>query len=78
LRGHEIIDQLFAGADSEFLLSAISREEGRFLAALAARPHVQNTIEVGCANGVSSIYICCGISGKTKPSHTAIDPFQTS
>lgn len=74
---HEYVDQLFAGSDRDFLRSAISREEGRFLAELASRPHVRNTVEVGCANGVSSIYICAGISGKQNPSHTAIDPFQT-
>jgi predicted O-methyltransferase YrrM len=74
----EFIDQLFAGSDRDFLRSAISREEGRFLAELASRPHVRNTVEVGCANGVSSIYLCAGISAKQNPSHTAIDPFQTS
>jgi predicted O-methyltransferase YrrM len=74
----EFIDRLFAGSDREFFRSAISREEGRFLAELASRPHVRNTIEVGCANGVSSIYLCAGISAKQNPSHTAIDPFQTS
>jgi predicted O-methyltransferase YrrM len=74
----EIVDRLFAGASREFLRSAISRDEGRFLAELASRPHVRNTIEIGCANGISSIYICSGISTKATPSHTAIDPFQTS
>ena len=74
----EIVDQLFAGADSDFLRSAISREEGRFLEALASRPQVRNTIEVGCANGISSIYIRSGISAKASPNHTAIDPFQAS
>jgi predicted O-methyltransferase YrrM len=75
---HEIVEQLFTGADREFLRSAISREEGLFLAELASRPHIRNTIEVGCANGVSSIYICSGISTKNNPTHTAIDPFQVS
>jgi predicted O-methyltransferase YrrM len=73
----ELVDQLFASADRDFLRSAISREEGRFLAAMASRSHVRNTIEVGCANGISSIYICSGIATKADPSHTAIDPFQT-
>ena len=74
----EVVDQLFASASRDFLRSAISRDEGRFLAELASRPQVRNTIEVGCANGISSIYICSGISTKATPSHTAIDPFQTS
>jgi predicted O-methyltransferase YrrM len=75
---HEFVEQLFAGSDPDFLRSAISREEGRFLAELASRPNVRNTVEVGCANGVSSIYLCAGISSKQNPTHTAIDPFQTS
>ena len=58
------IDRLFANADRSFLRSAISQEEGTFLEALASRPEVRNTIEVGCANGISSIYICSGIQGK--------------
>jgi predicted O-methyltransferase YrrM len=74
----EIVERLFASADRDFLRSAISRNEGRFLAELASRPQVRNTIEVGCANGISSIFICSGISTKATPSHTAIDPFQTS
>jgi len=74
----EVVDRLFASASRDFLRSAVSRDEGRFLAELASRPQVQNTIEVGCANGISSIYICAGISTKTTPRHTAIDPFQTS
>ena len=74
----EVVDQLFASASRDFLRSAISRDEGRFLAELASKPQVRNTIEVGCANGISSIYICSGISTKATPSHTAIDPFQTS
>ena len=49
---HEYIDQLFAGSDRDFLRSAISREEGRFLAELASRPHVRNTVEI--AAGASS------------------------
>jgi predicted O-methyltransferase YrrM len=76
LSSHGLVEQLFAGADRDFLASAISREEGDFLADLAARKNVRNTIEVGCANGVSSIYICSGLSSKSNPSHTAVDPFQ--
>ena len=74
----EVVDRLFESASRDFLRSAISQDEGRFLARLASRPNVRNTIEVGCANGISSIYICAGISSKVTPSHTAIDPFQTS
>jgi len=73
-----IIDQLFQKADSRLLRSAISRQEGQFLEQLASRPDIRNTIEIGCANAISSLYICSGISAKDNPSHTAIDPFQTN
>lgn len=73
-----VIDDLFSQASKDFLDSAISRDEGQFLRDLASRPGVQKTIEVGCANGVSSLYICGGLSSKQKVSHIAIDPFQSS
>jgi len=73
-----VIEALFSAATHKFLRSAISREEGLFLQALASRPGVQTTIEVGCANGVSALYLCSGISSKENASHTAIDPFQSS
>ena len=73
-----VIDALFSSADRAFLSSAISREEGEFLRALASRKDVRTTIEVGCANGISTLYICSGIGGKEGARHTAIDPFQSS
>lgn len=74
----QLVEELFRSADQRFLTSAISQEEGIFLARLASRPEVRRTIEVGCANGISSIYICSGLQGKPDASHTAIDPFQTA
>jgi predicted O-methyltransferase YrrM len=73
----QLIDDLFARADRDFIRSAISREEGSLLRDLASRPSVRTTIEIGCANGISGLYICSGLSGKKGVSHTAIDPFQT-
>jgi len=75
-RADAVIDSLFSGASQDFLQSALSREEAMFLRNLAARPNVRKTVEVGCANGVSTISICAGLAGKPNPSHTAIDPFQ--
>jgi len=71
-----ILDGLFTGASEGFLQSAVSREEGLFLRNLAARDGVRKTIEVGCANGVSTLSICAGLSSKENVSHTAIDPVQ--
>jgi predicted O-methyltransferase YrrM len=73
-----VIEALFSTPAQKFLSSAISREEGLFLRSLASRPGVHATIEVGCGNGVSALYICSGIAGKKNASHTAIDPFQSS
>lgn len=77
LRVDAVLADVFGGADADFLSSAISREEGEFLKSIASLPGVRTTIEVGCANGISSLYICSGLARKEEPSHTAIDPFQT-
>jgi predicted O-methyltransferase YrrM len=73
-----VIDALFAEGTDSFHRSAISREEGVFLRQLAAESDVRTTIEVGCANGISTLYICSGIASKDNKSHIAIDPGQTS
>lgn len=36
------------------------------------------TIEVGCAQGISSLYICKSIFGRDNSKHIIIDPFQSS
>jgi predicted O-methyltransferase YrrM len=77
-RAEKLIEELFSRADPAFLSSAISREEGRFLADLASRADVRTTIEIGCANGISGLYICSALAEKSNPSHTAIDPFQSA
>ena len=71
-----VIAALFSEAGDEFLASAISRDEGLFLRALASEPDVRTTIEVGCGNGISGLYICSGLLNKKNASHTALDPFQ--
>src|SRR4029453_6964142 len=73
-----MIDTLFATASRRFLGSAISREEGEFLRELASRPGIKEAIEVGCANGISSLYICSCLAEKRTVRHPAIAPFQSS
>jgi predicted O-methyltransferase YrrM len=63
----DIVDQFFVSADSDFFFSAISRVEGSSLEAMAFRADVQNTIEFGCANGISSIHICSSSFAKRHP-----------
>ena len=57
---------------------AISPEEGQCLAGLIRDdPTVRRTLEVGCAYGLSSLYICGALHGRPGVSHTIIDPSET-
>lgn len=60
------------------LHSAIDREEGEFLFNLIRNdPNIMKTLEVGCAYGLSSLYICSAVQKRSGAFHTIIDPFQT-
>lgn len=72
----DVIDEAFSTGDRAFRSSAITREEGLFLRRLASGQQVKRTIEIGCANGISALYLCSGLLGKQGAAHTAIDPFQ--
>lgn len=57
--------------------SAIDIEEATFITSLIAQHKPQKTIEIGCAEGGSSLTIMSAIAnGKGK--HTIVDPFQTT
>jgi predicted O-methyltransferase YrrM len=71
-----IVADLFAKGDDLFRTSVVSREEGEFLRKLAACADIKDTLEIGFANGISTLYICSGLASKPNPSHTAIDPAQ--
>ena len=59
------------------LRAAIDRDEGEFLAEIIKNDStIVKTLEVGCAYGLSSLYICSATKGRTGASHTIIDPFQ--
>ena len=61
------------------LHSAIDRQEGQFLFNIIHDdPQVRQTLEVGCAYGLSSLYICSALQGRTGAFHTIIDPFQNT
>lgn len=57
---------------------AISSEEGELLHSLITRYGCTRTLEVGCAFGISSLYICNALSRFASPRHAIIDPFQNS
>lgn len=57
--------------------SFISREQGRTLAdIIRSDPEVLMTLEIGCAQGVSSLFICEALKGREGARHTIVDPFQ--
>lgn len=58
------------------LHSAVSEKEGKFLQKIITENKFKNTIEIGCAYGVSSLYICAASSEYGNYSHTVIDAFQ--
>ena len=75
---HPIIQQIYREADERLKRSAISEEEGRFLATIIAKRDIHRTLEIGCANGLSSLFICDALSAKPNPHHVIIDPFQST
>lgn len=58
--------------------SNIDKTEGNFLKDLILEHKPKNTIEVGCAYGLSSLFICSALSGKQGNYHTIVDPLQSS
>jgi predicted O-methyltransferase YrrM len=57
--------------------SAIDRVEGAFLYhAIISRPQIAQTLEVGCAYGLSSLFICEALRSRPQSHHTIIDPGQ--
>lgn len=81
---NEVINEILASGEVRNevgevipLHSAISKEEGELLFdTISSDSSVRKTLEVGCAYGVSSLYICEAIKGRTEGHHTMIDPFQ--
>lgn len=58
--------------------SNIDRKEGDFIFNLIREHNCHKTLEVGCAMGISSLYICAALEGKENANHTIIDPMQTT
>ncbi|MBY0229826.1 MAG: class I SAM-dependent methyltransferase [Gemmataceae bacterium] len=60
------------------LHSEITPDEGALLASLIKKHGSTRTLEIGCAYGLSSLYICGAITGDRAASHVIIDPYQGS
>jgi predicted O-methyltransferase YrrM len=58
------------------LHSEITQDEGRLLASLIKQHHFTRTLEIGCAFGISSLFICDALSHTDAARHTIIDPGQ--
>ena len=80
----ELINRLYAtgrAKDSSgreiALESVISREEGEFLYGLVkADDSVRQTLEIGCAYGLSTLHIGEALRGRAGARHVMLDPFQ--
>jgi predicted O-methyltransferase YrrM len=80
---NKFIDEIFekklvydANGKAYPLKSGISRKEGEVILNIVKNNQFKKTIEIGCAYGISSLYICSGSAGIYKSCHTIIDPFQ--
>jgi len=60
------------------LTSSIDKDEGEFLQNLIRNNNLTQSLEVGCAYGISSLFICNALSDKTSAHHIIIDPYQTT
>src|SRR2546423_8595537 len=60
------------------LVAEIPTEEGERISACIRRHSFSRTLEIGCAHGISSLYICDAICQQPDPHHTIIDPFQAT
>jgi hypothetical protein len=57
----------------------VDLDEGEFLTSIIQDdPGVVKTLEVGCAYGISSLFISSAIHGRNGAFHTIVDPFQNS
>lgn len=68
-----------AGGNEYELEAEVDRAEGQYLLDLVSSDTaIVKTLEIGCAYGLSSIFICEGLKGRSGASHTIVDPGQSS
>src|SRR3954467_8422224 len=60
------------------LHSSVSQEEGNFLQETIRTVRPQVSLEVGCAYGISSLFICEALREVNARKHIIIDPYQHS
>lgn len=81
--GHPLLDEIYARREvtdaqggRHPLHSEITPDEGELLAGLVAGRGYLRTLEIGCAYGLSSLFLCGALAGRPGARHTIIDPFQ--
>ncbi len=79
----ELLDEIFRkqlvydDAGNEYKLAGnVDMKEGAFLTKLIQEYKPKNTIEIGCAYGISSLFICSALEKIKNPHHTIIDAWQ--
>ena len=60
------------------LHSNIDENEGLFLTKIINKNNYSKSIEIGCAYGISSLFICDALQKSDSPRHYIIDPFQNT
>lgn len=86
MKNNKIINEIFKTGkvidsnNKEFKLDFnISEIEGEFVwSIIKENRNITNTIEIGCAYGISSLFICDALSDRKHPQHLIIDPKQSS
>jgi predicted O-methyltransferase YrrM len=73
LASKTVVDE--SGATHE-LHSETSEEEGAFIAGIIQQHRFSRALEIGCAFGISALYICDALSQQSSPRHVMIDPNQ--
>jgi predicted O-methyltransferase YrrM len=73
---HPIIEETYRTASPDLLRSAISPAEGALLQRLLSGNDLKRSIEVGCDNGLSSLFIFEELAKKAAPQYKILDPFQ--
>jgi predicted O-methyltransferase YrrM len=58
--------------------TGIPTPEGEFLHSQIREHEYTHTIEIGCALGLASLYMCDALSACEDKAHTIIDPYQTT
>ena len=83
---NNVIDEIYASGSVtgrsgtvHKLHSEVDREEGEFLYnVIKDEESIAKTLEVGCAYGLSSLFITAATKDRAGCSHTIVDPFQST